>query len=231
MIRRFPAERRPKIMNTKILIAAALGFAMCALPALATPPQGSDQGSVADAARKAQAEKKTAPKAKLVIDNDNLGTLTGTVNVVGQQPPSPDDQAKSAAADKNAGPPKGEAYWRTKFANANKKLTDDAHELDILQREYNLKQEQFYTDPMASLKQEYSRSDLNDAKAKIDEKTALVAQDKADIASLEDDLRKAGGDPGWETPPAQPAPGSEAAPESTPQPQPDAQPAPQSAPQ
>ncbi|HLJ23114.1 MAG TPA: hypothetical protein VKT71_03335 [Candidatus Acidoferrales bacterium] len=218
-------------MNTKILIAAAFGFAMCAYSVLPAYPQGSDQGSVADAARKAQAEKKTAPKAKLVIDNDNLGTLTGTVNVVGQQPPSADDQAKNAAADKNAGAPKGESYWRSKFASANKKLADDAHELDILQREYNLKQEQFYTDPMASLKQEYSRSDLNDTKAKIDEKTALVAQDKADIANLEDDLRKAGGDPGWENPPAQPAPGSEVAPGSTPQPQPEAQPAPQSAPQ
>jgi hypothetical protein len=42
-----------------------------------------DQESVADAARRAQAEKKNAPKAKMTIDNDNLGTLTGVVNVVG----------------------------------------------------------------------------------------------------------------------------------------------------
>ena len=73
------------------------------------------------------------------------------------------------------------------------------HELDILQREFNLKQEQFYTDPMAALKQEYSRQDLNDTKTKIDEKTAVVAQDKADISNLEDELRQAGGDPGWAT--------------------------------
>jgi hypothetical protein len=59
---------------------------------------------------------------------------------------------------------------------------------------------------MASLKQEYSRQNLNDAKAKIDEKTAMVGQDKADIANLEDELRQAGGDPGWATPPAQRAP-------------------------
>jgi hypothetical protein len=237
MIRRFPAERRPKTMNTKSLIALAFGLALCAAPAFSASLQGSDQDSVADAARKAQAEKKTAPKAKMVIDNDNLGTLTGTVNVVGQQPPSAEDLAKNAPADKNAGPPKGEAYWREKFATANKKLTDDAHELDILQREYNLKQEQFYTDPMASLKQEYSRSDLNDSKAKIDEKTAIVQQDKDAIASLEDDLRKAGGDPGWESAPAQPAPGSEstpgaaAAPAPSPQPQQDSQPSAQPSPQ
>jgi hypothetical protein len=168
--------------------------------------QGQGQESVADAARKARAEKKDAPKPKMVIDNDNLGTLSGAVNVVGEQPAA--DASKKPADDKTAKPAgsvKDETYWRQKFADANKKLADDAHELDIMQREYNLKQQQFYTDPMAALKQEYSRQDLNDSKAKIDEKTALVAQDKADISNLEDELRQAGGDAGWATPPAQPA--------------------------
>jgi hypothetical protein len=186
---------------------------MLAAPAYLAAQQG--QESVADAARKAQAEKKTAPKAKMTIDNDNLDTLKGTVNVVGQEPAPPDDQAKKSAADEKTAksgapgekaPAKDETYWRQKFADANKKLADDERELDILQRERNLNQEQFYTDPMASLKQEYSRSDLNDKKAKIDEKTALVEQDKADIANLEDELRQAGGDSSWATPPAQPAP-------------------------
>jgi hypothetical protein len=183
-----------------------------------------DQGSVADAARKAQAEKKNSPKAKMTIDNDNLDTLKGTINVVGEEPASPEDQAKKPAADEKTptgaapgekGPAKDEGFWRQKFADANKKLTDDAHELDILQREYNLKQQQYYNgDPQAAMKQDYSRQDLNDSKSKIDDKTALVAQDRTDIANLEDELRQAGGDPGWATPPAQPAPASE----STPQP-------------
>ena len=201
-------------MNTKTLVTAALGCVMLVSPALLKAQQ---QESVADAARKAQAAKKTAPKAKMTIDNDNLGTLTGAVNVVGQEPaepPSPEQAAKPAADDKAAkagapaekAPAKDEAYWRARFAAANKKLADDSHELDIMQREYNLKQQQFYADPMATLKQEYSRQDLNDSKTKIDEKTALVSQDKADLASLEDELRQAGGDPGWAAPPAQPAP-------------------------
>jgi hypothetical protein len=182
--------------------------------------RAQQQDSVADAARKAQAAKKTASKAKLTIDNDNLDTLTGTVSVVGQEPqasPSPDQSAKPAVDAKAAkagapaekAPAKDEAYWRERFAAANKKLADDSHELDIMQREYNLKQQQFYADPMATLKQEYSRQDLNDSKTKIDEKTAQVNQDKADLASLEDELRQAGGDPGWAAPPAQPAPASQ----------------------
>ena len=212
-------------MNTNRLITLALGCVMLAAPAILAARQDQDQGSVADAARKAQAEKKTAPKAKLTIDNDNLGTLTGTVNVVGQEPAPADDQTKKAAADdktaKAAGPGgkepvKDEAYWRDKFAAANKKLADDQHELDITQREFNLKQDQFYTDPNASLKQGFSRQDLNDTKTKIDEKTAAVAQDKTDISDLEYSLRKAAGDPGWATPPPEPAPAS--ATEPAPQP-------------
>jgi chromosome segregation ATPase len=189
-------------MKTKRFITLALGCMMLAAPAYLAAQQ--DQESVADAARKAQAEKKNAPKAKLTIDNDNLSTLTGTVNVVGEAPAPPEDQTKKPAAPKTGAPAKDEAYWRDKFADANKKLADDAHELDITQREFNLKQQQFYTDPMASLKQEYSRQDINDTKTKIDELTAKVAQDKTDISNLEDELRQAGGDPGWATPPSQP---------------------------
>jgi hypothetical protein len=204
-------------MNTKRLIILGLGCVM-ALPAYLAA-----QDSVVDAAKKAQAEKKSAPKAKLVIDNDNLDTLKGTINVVGQEPASAEDATKAAAsggkpakdmqkASAEKTPVKDEAYWRQRFADANKKLADDAHELDILQRELNLKQEQYYTDPMASLKQQYSRQDINDSRAKIDQKTAAVAQDKQDVANLEDELRQSGGDPGWASPPSSaPAPSSTAA--------------------
>ena len=205
-------------MNTKRLIILGLGCVM------AVPAYLSAQDSVVDAAKKAQAERKSAPKAKYVLDNDNLDTLKGTINVVGQEPPAADDGSKAASGDKTAKdtqkssalaekpPVKDEAYWRQKFADANRKLADDTHELDILQRELNLKQEQYYTDPMASLKQQYSRQDINDTRAKIDQKTADVAQDKQDLANLEDELRQSGGDPGWASQPSSaPAPSSTAA--------------------
>jgi hypothetical protein len=179
-----------------------------AAPAFLAAQQDQDQASVAEAARKAQAEKKNAPKAKISIDNDNLGTLTGTINVVGAAPAAtPEKTTTAAAPGEKPQPKKDEAYFRDKFAVANKKLAEDSHELDIMQREYNLKQQQYYGgDPMAALKQDYTRQDLNDSKAKIDDKKAVVDQDKADIASLEDELRQAGGDPGWESQPPQAGP-------------------------
>ena len=199
-------------MNTKQLMIVTLSAMLIAGSAVAQARQDQGQESVVEAARKAQAAKKTAPKAKIVLDNDNLDTLKGTVNVVGQEPAPPEDQTKAAADKSKAGAPtekksgvKDEAYWRQAFADANKKMADDAHELDILQREYNLKQQQFYSDPNTNMKQEYTRQDLTDAKTQIDEKAAAVAADKQAISELEDALRQAGGDPAWAaSAPAQP---------------------------
>jgi len=137
-------------MNRKQLIGLALGGVMLTSPTYLAAQQ--DQESVVEAARKAQAAKKNAPKAKLTIDDDNLNTLTGVVNVVGEAPAPPEDQSKKPATDgkaQAAGAPgekprvKDESYWRQRFTDANKKLADDTHELDIMQREFNLKQQQF----------------------------------------------------------------------------------------
>jgi hypothetical protein len=190
-------------MNTKALIFAALASVLVCSPVASRA--GSPQDSVAEAARKAQAEKKTAPKAKMVIDNDNLGTVNGVINVVGQDPAPAADQAKPAAPGAAAAEPekpvvKDEAYWRKQFAELNKVLAADAKELDILQREYNLKQQQYYSDPNTAMKEQFDRKDLTDTKTNIDQKTADVAKDKQDLADLEDALRQAGGDPGWERP-------------------------------
>jgi chromosome segregation ATPase len=199
-------------MNTKQLLIGTMGSLLLLTPAVAQARQDQGQESVVEAARKAQAAKKTAPKAKIVLDNDNLDTLKGTVNVVGQEPPSPEDEAKAAADKAKAGAPKDdkksaakdETYWRQAFADANQKMANDAHELDILQREYNLKQQEFYSDPNTNMKQEYTRQDLTDTKAQIDEKTAAVAADRQAISELEDALRQAGGDPAWASAPSQP---------------------------
>jgi hypothetical protein len=211
-------------MMTKRIVTFALASALLAAPLyLAAQDQSQGQESVADAARRARAEKKDAPKAKLTIDNDNLGSITGVVSVVGQEPAAPDDQSKNNGAQKPATPgeksaAKDEAYWRQRFAEANKKLADDSRELDIMQREFNLKQQQFYTDPMAALKQDYSRQDINDSRTKIDDKTAAVAADKQDLSNLDDELRKAGGDPGWESSSDQSNTGTAPSPTPTPAP-------------
>src|ERR1700722_13883259 len=104
-------------MNTKRIIVLAIGTLMIAAPAYLAAQDDQGQESVADAARKAQAQRKDAPKAKMTIDNDNLGTITGVVSVVGETPAT--DQAGKGADDKaNSAPGKGEAYWRARFGSA-----------------------------------------------------------------------------------------------------------------
>jgi hypothetical protein len=187
-------------MRLKNLFLAAVALAV---GLLAGSLRAQQQQSVADAARKAQAEKKDSSKAVRVFTNDDIDSVKGTISVVGAEPAPPADQA-AAAADKTKAAtepkpaaPKDEAYWRKAFADARKKLADDAHELDILQREYNLKQQQYYSDPNTAMKEQYNRADLTDTKKQIDDKTQLVAQDKQAIEDLRDQLRQAGGDPGW----------------------------------
>ena len=145
-------------MQPKRILFAALASALLLTSTLALARPAQAQESVADAARKAQAEKKPSAKPATVFTNDNLDTIKGSISVVGETPAPPagqpgasQDKAKTAAAedkskvapsDDKAAPAKGEEYWRKTFADARKKLADDAHELDILQREYNLKQQQ-----------------------------------------------------------------------------------------
>jgi hypothetical protein len=203
-------------MQPKRILFAALVSALLLPSALLVAPQAQAQESVADAARKAQAAKKPSPKPATVFTNDNLDSIKGTISVVGETPappagqtaaaqdktktPAVDDKSKAVPADDKKSSANGEEYWRKAFTDARKKLADDAHELDILQREYNLKQQQYYTDPNAAMREQFSRQDLNDTKTKIDDRTAAVAQDKQAISDLEDALRHAGGEPAWANP-------------------------------
>lgn len=158
---------------------------------------------VADAARKARAEKSRQPSK--VFTNEDMPDLKGTVSVVGAPPPepsaapaTPEGSAAPAAAAPAAKPEvKDEAYWRAKFADARKKLADDTKEADILQREYNLKQQQFYSNPNVALREQNSRADLNKTLDDINTKKADVDKDQQAISALEDQLRQAGGDAGW----------------------------------
>src|SRR5258705_5710190 len=171
-------------MNPKRVLFATLVSALLFSPNLLTALRA--QESVAAAARKAQAQKKSSAKPVTVFTNDNIDTVKGTVNVVGETPAPPADKtataqdktktpptvdkSKTAPADDKTGSTKDEAYWRKAFADARKKLADDTHELDILQREYNLKQQQYYSDPNTAMREQYNRQDLTDTKIKLTRK-------------------------------------------------------------
>ncbi len=166
-----------------------------------TQPQAASQapptksGSLADAARKAREAQKNAPKAPMVFTNDNIPTSSGGVSVVGNSSAASDEAASSdaqSATDKN-----DEATWRKRFADARHKIDQDTAELTVMQREMGQLNVQYYPDPTQALMQSVTRTDLTKKQNAIDAKQKELDADKQALSNLEDELRKAGGDPAW----------------------------------
>jgi hypothetical protein len=192
-------------------LLTAVGLAaLTAAPGMAQRQDQQQTGDpVADAARKAREQKKKeTAKPKRVYTDDDLNhavpdatpssTEKSADGAKDATPKSGTDQANAAAGpetDKDR-----EAKWRKRFKDAYGKLAQAEKELDILQREDNKAQVQYYSDPQKAMQEQYSRKDINEKNSKIDAKKKEVAQLKQQIGDLQDDLRKDGGDPGWAAP-------------------------------
>jgi len=190
--------RRDSLLRMTALLALA-GFAGLATQAQQSPDsQSSDP--VADSARKARAEKQAAAKPKKVYTDDDFASkknvpATPAASAAGDQASATDATAATDAAALND--PKSEAYWRKRFRTVREKLDNSEKELDVLQRELNKDQVQYYSDPQKALMQQYDSKDINDKTAKVDAKKKEIEDLKKQLSDMEDELRKAGGDPGW----------------------------------
>ena len=90
-------------------------------------------------------------------------------------------------------------YVLKPFALAEMRLVVQK-ELDVLQREANKAETQYYPDPQKALQEQYTRKEILDKDTKIAAKKQELAETRQQISDLEDQLRKAGGDPGWASP-------------------------------
>jgi hypothetical protein len=205
----------------KPLFGLLLAGALCAAgwfsaAAAQDTSTANQEPSIADAARKARAERKEQPPAKQVWTDDNLPKVPHEV------PPAATEgggeaAAEAGAGDKGAAKPVGsaedenkeqadlEAKWRDKFALAHRKLDDDQKDLDLMERELSLKRQQYYSDPNTAMREQYQYpsgrgGDINDLVKKIDAKKQQIEQDKQAISDLEDQLRKDGLPSGWARP-------------------------------
>jgi chromosome segregation ATPase len=190
--------------------ASILSAGICALAisALAQQQQQSSSGQqqtgdpVADAARKAREQQKTAPKPKKVYTDDDVKPATPSENAAATQPgggaqATPDNGQGSANGTGASSKNDPEATWKKRFADQRDKIAAAEKELDILQRESEKAQVQYYNDPQKALQEQYTRKDINEKNAKIDAKKQQIADLKQQLSDMEDELRKSGGDPGW----------------------------------
>jgi chromosome segregation ATPase len=187
-------------------------FRLTAMPSLAQQQQQSSGQStgdpVADAARKAREQKKKeADKPKKVYTDDDLNHYVPDNTVSADKSSGTEGKAagKGKEGDATGGAPSdadknAEQQWRKRFREAYGKLAQLEKEVDILQREDNKAQVQYYSDPQKALEEGYSRKEINEKNAKIAAKKDEIVQQKQHISDLEDDLRKSGGDPGWARP-------------------------------
>src|SRR5258708_4676875 len=193
--------------------------AMCLVVlSAAAQPQGSSQQQtgdpVADAARKAREAKKDAPKPKRVITDDDLKTSGPRSDVAPASAPVDATGATTTAAGQAAGgaakagnaaktgeepkeDPNSEKAWRARFKDAHDKIAKAEKELDILNRELEKAQVEYYPDPQKAMTQQNTRADVKEKQTKIDAKKKELDQLRQALSALEDDLRKSGGNPGW----------------------------------
>jgi parvulin-like peptidyl-prolyl isomerase len=189
-------------MSLRIILRATAIAALFGLVAFALPGQDQSSDDVAAAARKAREQQKNAPKPKKVLTNDDIAPVDTSTPAeaaegkTGGQGGAAKGQGQKTDKGEESNT-KGEAYWRKRFGTVREKLAKSEVELDVLQRELNTDQVQYYPDPQKALMQQHDRADINEKTAKIDAKKKEIDALKQQLSDMEDDLRKAGGDPGW----------------------------------
>jgi hypothetical protein len=185
---------------------------LAGLPAAAQQQSSSQQQTgdpVADAARKAREAKKDAPKPKKVYTDDDVKTNAPAPEAAATSAPGNANGTAAATKVQAAGDiskagdatktedPNSETAWRKRFQAQRGKIAKAEKELDILGRELEKAQLEYYPDPQKALREQFDRADINKKTAKIDAKTKELDDLRQGLSDLEDQLRKSGGDPGW----------------------------------
>jgi hypothetical protein len=197
------SAKLPRSSYLAALLTSALALSSIALLSVPARAQDSQQTGdpVADAARRSREAKQNAAKPKKVYTDDDISRRKPTPSSTDANSAANPNAATTAApanaaaaTDEDA---KNEALWRKSFKDQREKIARAEKELDLLQRETQKAQIQYYPDPQKAMNEQYTRKDINDKDAKIEAKRQEIAQLKQGLSDLEDALRKAGGNPGW----------------------------------
>jgi superfamily II RNA helicase len=168
-------------------------LAVTLLPATASA-QSQDSESVAEAARKARAQKKNPEKPPKVITDETLDVKKGDVqSAVAEQPRmpgTPDTPAQPAGTanapaqdSKNASEEeKARAALKERVA-LKEKIKAAQNDLDLLQREYQLDQESYYSSTDYA-KNIAGKDKLDALKQQISDKHQEIEQLKTKLAAL-----------------------------------------------
>jgi hypothetical protein len=174
------------------VIALTLPLAWCLSGLLATEvaAQDSQDTSVAEAARRAQEQKKSTPKSPKVITNDNLPAAPKPDATTSSGTQTPDAATQSApAADAAAVPAAatdakvGDAAANPEVAALKRQIADQQKEVDLLLRLHALDQDAFLANPDHA-KDPQGQAKLDTQQEEIHAKVAELAALKAKLDAI-----------------------------------------------
>ncbi|HYT23702.1 MAG TPA: hypothetical protein VEW05_26115 [Candidatus Polarisedimenticolia bacterium] len=176
--------------RTTLRIVLPVALSATLLPAVAFA-QSQDTQSVAEAARRARAQKKNSEKPTKVITDENLNVKKGDVQSAAAEqlriPGSPETPAQPAGGAANApaqsSKTSSEDDARKERAALKEKMKETLSDLDLLQREYQLDQDSFYSSPDYA-KNTAGKQKLDALKQQISDKHQELEQLKAKLAAL-----------------------------------------------
>jgi len=174
--------------NWKMVCVSAILLAACLVGMPGARAQSDQEQSVADAARKAREQKKTAPKPSTVITNDTLKPATPetvqNATAATERMPGADATAQAANAAQPPKEPTEEeiAKKKAKIEALKQEIADKAKEVDLQQRSLVLANESYYSRP------DFSKDP--DGKTKLDAMQSDLAQKKDELAELKAKLKE-----------------------------------------
>jgi hypothetical protein len=207
-------EPMKRIMYIGLVIALST-LLLASSAGAQTPAPAQDQPSLGEYARKVHKDPGAAKAKPKVFDNDNL-PKDDKLSIVGQQPPAdagtatpadthekaatPTDN-KDAGGAKPAGSPEDEQSrkqaawkaWQDKLTAQKDQIDLAARELDVLQREYQLRAAAMYADAGNRLRNS-GQWDKQEAqyKQQIADKQKAVDDAKQKLEDMQEEARKAG---------------------------------------
>jgi len=107
------------------------------------------------------------------------------------------DAAIACTVNEKAQQEKDEGYWRKRFSEARYEINIAENERDILEGELGVLLLQYDPNPATAMRENVTRKRITEHQKTIEDKKSEIAQLQLALANLEDELRHAGGPPGW----------------------------------
>jgi hypothetical protein len=164
--------------------------------------------SLAELARQQREKKKQQPASRTKVYTNSDIPEPALAGAPPAETTAQPEAAKSEGEKKEAGKPGApkeeeksqaelEKQYRDQFAKLRENQDTEERRLDVLQRELNLAQQQYYPDPNKALQEQNTRAEINQRTADIEKQKAVVDKAKQAIADLEEELRTKGLPTGW----------------------------------